>query len=51
MSAAYRLLQALGFRLHTYHLNEGHAAFLTLDLLNRYRCLSQDVRPENHRMI
>ena len=27
-----RLLQALGFLLHTYHLNEGHAAFLTLDL-------------------
>ena len=40
-----RLLQALGFLLHTYHLNEGHAAFLTLDLLNRYRFLSQDVRP------
>ena len=40
-----RLLQALGFLLHTYHLNEGHAAFLTLDLINRYRFLSQDVRP------
>ncbi len=28
-----RVLRALGFDLHTYHLNEGHAALLTLDLL------------------
>ncbi len=40
-----RLLQALGFQLHSYHLNEGHAAFLTLELLNRYRFASHDVRP------
>jgi glycogen phosphorylase len=40
-----QLLQALGFQLHTYHLNEGHAAFLTLELLNRYSFASQDVRP------
>jgi starch phosphorylase len=40
-----RLLHAVGFRLHTYHLNEGHAAFLTLDLLNRYRFPENDVRP------
>jgi glycogen phosphorylase len=40
-----RLLRALGFRIQTYHLNEGHAAFLTLDLLNRYRIPSHDVRP------
>lgn len=32
-----RILHALGFDLHTYHLNEGHAALLTLDLLNRWR--------------
>jgi starch phosphorylase len=32
-----RILRALGFDLHTYHLNEGHAALLTLDLLNRWR--------------
>ena len=32
-----RILRALGFELHTYHLNEGHAALLTLDLLNRWR--------------
>ena len=40
-----RLLQALGFRIDTYHLNEGHAAFLTLDLLQRYRFPPDDVRP------
>ena len=40
-----RLLRALGFHTHIYHLNEGHAAFLTLDLLNRYRVPSDDVRP------
>lgn len=32
-----RLLRALGFDLHTYHLNEGHAALLTLDLLTRWK--------------
>ena len=32
-----RLLQALGFSIATYHLNEGHAAFLTLELLRRRR--------------
>ena len=32
-----RLLSALGFsRIKTYHLNEGHAALLALDLLRRY---------------
>ena len=40
-----RLLQALGFHIHTHHLNEGHAAFLTLDLLARYRFPPEDVRP------
>lgn len=32
-----RILQALGFDIHTYHLNEGHAALLTLELLRRHR--------------
>jgi len=32
-----RLLRALGFTIETYHLNEGHAAFLALSLLLRYR--------------
>ena len=31
-----RSLQALGFSIQTYHLNEGHAALLALDLLRRY---------------
>jgi starch phosphorylase len=30
-----RTLQALGFDIHTYHMNEGHSAFLTLELLRR----------------
>jgi glycogen phosphorylase len=41
----YRVLRALGFDLHTYHLNEGHAALLTLELLNRYHMPTEDVRP------
>jgi starch phosphorylase len=31
-----RLLRALGFEIATYHLNEGHAALLTLSLLRRH---------------
>ena len=31
-----RIVQALGFSIHTYHMNEGHAAFLTLELLRRH---------------
>jgi len=29
-----RVLRALGFRLHAYHMNEGHASLLTLELLH-----------------
>ncbi len=32
-----RLLNALGFRIRKYHMNEGHASLLTLELLNRCR--------------
>ncbi len=32
-----RMLQALGFSIHTYHLNEGHAALLAVELLHRFR--------------
>jgi len=32
-----RMLRALGFAIHHYHLNEGHAAFLPLSLLLRYQ--------------
>ncbi len=31
-----RMLKALGFDIRTYHLNEGHAAFLSLVLLRRH---------------
>lgn len=31
-----RVLRALGFTLRTFHLNEGHAALLTAELLKRY---------------
>ena len=31
-----QILRALGFDIHTYHMNEGHAALLTLDLLRRW---------------
>ena len=32
-----RLLQILGFQVRKYHLNEGHASLLTLELLNHHR--------------
>lgn len=32
----FRILQALGFTINTYHLNEGHAAFLTMELLRQF---------------
>ena len=40
-----RLLRALGFEIRTYHLNEGHAALLILDLMERYRLRAQDIKP------
>lgn len=40
-----RLLRALGFDIRTYHLNEGHAAFLTLELLNHYRIPAEELEP------
>ena len=40
-----RLLRALGFDLHTYHLNEGHAALLTLELMGRHHLPPDDMRP------
>ena len=32
-----RILQALGFEIKTYHMNEGHAALLAVELLRRHR--------------
>jgi starch phosphorylase len=41
-----RILRALGFEIHTYHLNEGHAALLCLDLLRRYAKPAELALPE-----
>src|SRR4030095_1643503 len=35
----------LGFEIRTYHLNEGHAALLILDLMERYRLRARDLEP------
>jgi len=40
-----RMLQALGFTLRQYHMNEGHSALLALELLRRYAYPQEDVRP------
>lgn len=40
-----RLLQALGFRVRQYHLNEGHAALLALELLNLHAHPAEHLRP------
>lgn len=39
-----RMLQALGFEIRRYHLNEGHSAMLGLELLRRYFYRPEDVR-------
>ncbi len=40
-----RMLQALGFELRQYHMNEGHSALLALELLRRYSYPPEDLRP------
>ncbi len=32
-----RMLKKLGFKIKKYHMNEGHAAFLTLELLHKFK--------------
>jgi glycogen phosphorylase len=39
-----RMLDALGFRVHMYHLNEGHSALLTLELMRRHKAFERAVR-------
>lgn len=39
------MLQALGFTIRQYHMNEGHSALLALELLRRYTYPEEDVRP------
>jgi starch phosphorylase len=40
-----RMLRALGFVIRQYHLNEGHSAFLGLELLRSYRYPNDELRP------
>ena len=40
-----RLLQALGFEVRQYHMNEGHSALLPLELLRRYAYAPEELRP------
>jgi glycogen phosphorylase len=39
------MLQALGFSVRQYHMNEGHSALLALELLRRYAYPEEDLRP------
>ena len=40
-----RLLRALGFTIRTYHMNEGHSALLGVELLRRFACAPEELRP------
>ena len=40
-----RMLHALGFDVSQYHMNEGHSALLTVELLRRNAYAPEDVRP------
>jgi starch phosphorylase len=44
-----RMLHALGFEIRQYHMNEGHSALLTLELLRRHAYAPNDVRPGESR--
>lgn len=39
-----KVLDNLGFSIKTYHMNEGHAAFLTLELLSKLNWSNEEVR-------
>jgi len=39
-----RMLDALGFKIRKYHINEGHASFLALELLHKYAMDVEKVR-------
>jgi starch phosphorylase len=43
-----RILRKLGFQIKKYHMNEGHAAFLTLELLQKYKKDIESVWDESH---
>jgi glycogen phosphorylase len=40
-----RLLHALGFTVSEYHMNEGHAALLGVELMRRHAYAPEDIRP------
>jgi starch phosphorylase len=40
-----RLLQAVGFNIRHFHMNEGHSALLSLELMRRYTYSVEEVRP------
>jgi starch phosphorylase len=42
-----KMLKALGFKIKKYHMNEGHAAFLTLELLHQFKNDLNDVWDES----
>lgn len=44
-----RLMQALGFEIRQYHMNEGHSALLGVELLRRHAYPPEDVRPGESR--
>ncbi len=43
-----RMLRKLGFKIKKYHMNEGHAAFLTLELLHKHKKDIESVWDESH---
>ncbi len=43
-----RMLRKLGFQIKKYHMNEGHAAFLTLELLHKFKKDIEEVWDEEH---
>jgi starch phosphorylase len=43
-----RMLKKLGFIIKKYHMNEGHAAFLTLELLHEYKKDIEEVWDESY---
>ncbi len=42
-----KILHEMGFEIKKYHMNEGHASFLTLELLKRFKRPIEDVWDEN----
>jgi len=44
-----RMLQAVGFTVRHYHMNEGHSALLGLELMRRFTYAAEDVRPGESR--